>query len=174
MKTRHLYWLFHVLLPCAGVVHAQAACPPGMIPYGTGQGQNMCGPDDSQQSSLPKPPPPRWIQLSGAIAVDSKKGVFGTVGSMDNQAIAENTAIMDCRGNGGSNCEIVRSYTNACAAIVTGDEWYVVTVNTTLNEAIQSGMDTCTKNKVRGCRVYYSECSLPIDVQKRLLSIPVP
>ena len=180
MIPTSLRWLLiALLLLTALVVHAENGCPAGLQPTGlppSPQDPVACRPIENyeQQQQAPRPPPPRWIPLSGAIALDSEKGIFGTVGSMDNRAIAESTATMDCRGNGGSNCEIVRSYTNACAAIVTGDEWYVVTVDATLNEAVQSGMDTCTKDNVHGCHVYYSECSLAIDVQKRMLSIPVP
>ena len=173
-------WLLIVLLLLmAGAVHGEGGCPPGFQPSGAApspQAPVACRPIQNYeyQQQAPRPPPPRWIHISGAIALDSEKGIFGTVGSMDNQAIAESTAIMDCRGNGGSNCEIIRSYTDACAAIVTGYGWYAVTIDATSNEAIQSGMDMCANDKIRGCHVYYSECSLAIDVQKRMLSIPVP
>lgn len=154
-----------LLLLYAGVIHAQAACPPGTIPYGTGQDQNMCGPDDSQQQSSPQLPQPQWASLFGAIATDGYGGSFGASTNLTTKKGAENAALADCRSKKGSNsCKVELWYTNQCAAMVMGDTGHNAKAGLTIDLAIQAAMKVCSAADTH-CYAYYTGCSLPVRIQ---------
>lgn len=153
----------------AGFIHAQAACPPGTIPYGTGQGQNTCGPDDSQQQPQQQqlaPPPPAqiWDQRWGAIATDGPGGSFGASTNSSSQENADKTALADCRAKkGSSKCEIEITYFNQCAAMVAGDVGYNTKAGLTIDLAIQAAMKVCSAAD-KHCYAYYTACSMPQQI----------
>jgi hypothetical protein len=159
-----------LLFLIAGVVHAEGGCPDGYYPIGAPQGQQGpqgCAPIPgySQEPIEPQQPSPQWISQWAAIATYAPTGVLGVSINLPSQNSAESAAISDCRSKGGLECKIEAAYTNGCSAVVVGDKGYNVTTKATLNEAIQSGMETCTNEGGVGCHVYYSACSLPIQVQ---------
>lgn len=169
MTRSTLCWLLNgLLLFYAGVIHAQAACPPGTIPYGTGQGQNMCGPDDiqnQQASPPPQPPQPLWESRWGAIATDGDGGSFGASTNLATQKSAEGAALADCRSKKeSSTCKVELSYVNQCAAMVAGDIGYNTQAGLTADIAVQKGMKVCSAATTH-CYAYYSACSLPIRIQ---------
>lgn len=146
--------------------NAQAACPPGMVPYGGGTDLSSCGPDESeQQAQQPMAPQPSWARTWGAIATDSVKGVVGAVTGLSSKSAARRAAMADCQAKGGAPCKFEVAYDNQCAALVVGSNGYDVGVDRTLEKVIQVGMKTCTDAKDTNCRVYYSACSLPVRIQ---------
>lgn len=165
MSRSSLHWLAKgLLLLYAGAIHAQAACPPGTIPYGTGQGQNMCGPDDSQQQSSPRPPL-QWASQWGAIATDGPGGSFGASTNMPTQQSADNAALADCRSKkGSSTCAVEIAYVNQCAAMVAGDSGYNTKAGLTIDLAIQAAMKVCSAADTH-CYAYYTGCSMPVRIQ---------
>lgn len=156
--------VFLLLSMCA--LHAQTACPPGMIPYGAG----VCGYDNSQQ--LPpqeqpamRPPPERWMERWGAIATDGPAGILGVATSMPSQSEAEQQAMIDCQLKGGKQCKLDGSYSNQCTAVVVGSKGYSVNLGLSVDAAVQKGMTKCSSTGGSGCHVYYSACSLPVQIQ---------
>ncbi|MGJ7542697.1 DUF4189 domain-containing protein [Variovorax sp. LT1R16] len=147
-----------------GIVHAQAACPPGQIPYGSGNGLNMCGPDNRQQSA-PQPPAPQWESRWGAIATDGKQWAMGVAVGKQSKLEASKTAMADCHSKGGANCKVDVAYGNQCAAVVAGDGGYNVSPASTVDEAVAIGVKTCTETGDTNCRTYYTTCSLPVRIR---------
>jgi hypothetical protein len=166
MRCFPLRWLSSgLLLLYAGVISAQAACSPGMIPYGTGQGQAFCGPDDSQRQSPPRPPAPQWVDRFGAIATDGPGGSFGASTDMPSRASADDAALLDCRSKKGSaTCEIEISYWDQCAAMVAGHSGYNTKAGVTVDLAIETAMKVCNDADTH-CHVYYTACSLPQQIR---------
>lgn len=173
MTSKALHWaLISLLLLCTGLVHAEGGCPPGMIPA-SGTDINSCVPippgyygnQQQVQPQLPPPPPPQWATRWGAIATDAKRGALGAVTNLPSQSEAADAAIAACQSKGGSDCKIQITYDNECAAMVVGDKIFDVTADTTVDKAVQAGMNSCSAANDHTCRVYYSACSLPVQTQ---------
>lgn len=110
-------------------------------PYGTGQGQAFCGPDDSQRQSPPRPLAPQWVDRFGAIATDGPGESFGASTDMPSRASADDAALLDCRSKKGSaTCEIEISYWDQCAAMVAGHSGYNTKAGVTVDLAIETAM----------------------------------
>ena len=168
MKLKFLSWFtLGLAFTSTSVIHAQAACPPGTIPYGTGQGQNVCGSDGNQQQreQQPSPLPPQWDRRWGAIATDGPGGHAGVAVSQSSKRAAEQAALADCQAKGGTQCAIEVAYDNECAAMVIGDKGHNSGAAPTLDRATQLGLDACKKHGDTNCHVYYSACSLPERIQ---------
>jgi len=173
MTSTTLRWLLiGLLLLAAGAVHAEGECPPGMFPTnppGT-QGPVSCAPipgynNNQQQTQQQTPPPPRWISQWGAIAVDARDGSLGTSTNMISKNEAEQAALAVCQSKGGLLCKVNLSYDNECAVLVVGATGYNVSANVTLDKAIQHAMKVCGADGDKTCQVYYSACSLPVQIQ---------
>lgn len=158
----------------AEMVHAQAACPPGMTPYGTGQDQSVCGPDNSQQQpaqrqSRPQPQAlqPIWIDKYGAIATDLTHGRNGAGASVNesNRNEAEKAAITNCQDNGGTSaCHVEIWYVNQCVALVGGATSHNAEAGLTIDLATQAAMKVCNAADTH-CQVTYTACSPPVRIQ---------
>jgi len=161
MQSQPLARLLLILLfPFASAVHAQAACPPGLIPYGAGNDLSTCGPDDSQQQPQMLPSP-QWSRRWGAIATDSVNGSLGTITGVASRSEAEQIALAICRVKGGSQCKLDISYSNGCGAMVVGDGGYNSNSAATMDEAVNIGIGICRRAGHANCHVYYSACSPP-------------
>ncbi|HDR9049340.1 MULTISPECIES: DUF4189 domain-containing protein [Burkholderia] len=146
---------------------AQVACPPGMIPYGTGTNQSVCGEDPSYQSpSTPPPPLVKWAERWGAIATYEPAGILGQAAGMTSKSDAINTAMSECqKRGGGSNCKLDIWYSNQCVAMVVSDKGYNTSTGMTTDLATQKGMKTCIASGDPNCHVYYTACSMPERIQ---------
>lgn len=71
----------------------------------------------------------------------------------------------DCQAKGGAPCKLEIAYDNECAALVVGNNGYNVGADTTLGKVTQATMKICTDAKNKNCHVYYTACSLPVQVQ---------
>lgn len=166
-RTRWLKELLALaLLVGSMAVHAQAACPPGTVPYGTGNDPSACGPDDSQlqEPAQPRLPPQIWVDHWGAMVSDDSLGKLGVAADKQDEGRAWQAAEEDCRAKGGLNCTRLISYRNQCIAMVLGDKTYSFSAGTTATNAIQQATKKCSASTT-GCHVYYSACSLPLRVQ---------
>ncbi|WP_082751346.1 DUF4189 domain-containing protein [Burkholderia sp. MSMB1459WGS] len=150
----------------APISHAQISCPPGTIAYGTDQSTSVCGPAPRQArgNSQQQQAPVRWESRWGAIATDGKVGALGTSMGLETQQAAERAAMADCAAKGGPHCEIEVSFSNGCGAMVVGQTTHNSNYGTTLDEATAKALKTCNAAD-RGCRVFYSGCSLPRAIQ---------
>jgi hypothetical protein len=159
-----LFFLALILLLLSGVVHAEDNCPEGYYPIGGGSpgAPQGCAPipgfDQGQQQV--KPPQPHWINLSGGVATDAKKGVLGTAINMASQAAAGEAALADCKAKGGTECQIDSTYTNGCVAMSAGDTAYKAKSGPTMDAAVKAATEICNA-ATSGCHIYYSACSLP-------------
>jgi len=107
------------------------------------------------------PPQERWADRWGAIATDADNAKLGAVVDMTSEKKAKQAALETCKKNGGTNCRVDISYYNQCAVLVTGDSMYSTARGATVEEAEKLGFSKC-RNADVNCRVYYSDCSLPV------------
>lgn len=144
--------------------HAQAACPPGTIPYGGGQGLNTCGPDNSQQSSSAEPDvaQPLWLDRWMAFAIDAGKSILGVALDRSNVGEAKRAAVSDCRSKGGVDCKFENAFLDSCAVVTVGNSGYTVVGGITLAEATRKSRDVCEKEGNADCHVYYSTCDFAV------------
>ncbi len=112
----------------------------------------------------PAAPPVRWADRWGAIASD-RVSIFGIVSDKASKREAESSALSECRRRAGAECQITFTYNNQCAAVAAGNNGTISFHAPTLDEAIDASMKKCNAEKGGGCRVYYSGCSLPVQVQ---------
>jgi hypothetical protein len=123
-----------------------------------------CGPDPNYRApqQTPQQPAAVWQDRYGAIFVDMPKGALGTSSSKSNRYAAEQSALADCTARGGINCGKVTSYRNACAVFAIGDAGYTSASREALDEASRISMNDCKAANYGNCRVYYTDCSLPV------------
>ena len=171
-----LRYLGSWMLPMLGLLfvsfpaHAEGgSCPPGYYPIG-GQGTMGCAPipgsGGSQRQHAPQQPPEIWRDRYGAIFTDSDQGALGTSGSQSSRAAAEQAALADCIARGGVACKKVTSYRNACAAFALANSGgYASASRETMEKASEVSMSLCTNSGYGTCRIYYTDCSLPVRVQ---------
>jgi hypothetical protein len=160
------------LLIVSSSVYAEHGCQDGFIPVNRGNGQT-CVADynlpywaNKNDESSTVPSNPQFAEKWGAIAIDdtSADTGLGTVSDMPSKRKAEKVALAKCRENGGAACKIKLSYYNQCAAIAWGDTGYNAARAATIEEASEISIRECSVNHA-GCKIYYSECSLPVRVQ---------
>lgn len=141
---------------------AQAQCPPGMYPFQFAPSQPAsCAPipgNGNQQA-------PQWERRWGAVATDAANGSFGVSTDKSSKQEASKVALSGCRQQGGANCKIEAVYDNECVAVVVGGGAYNVPTQTTLDEAVATGMKTCRDAGGKDCHVHYSACSLPVRIR---------
>lgn len=146
--------------------HAQVACPPGTMPYGTGQGLSFCGPmpDTNEQAPQWQALPVKWASRWGAVATDGNRGSLGVATDVSSQSAAEKLAMQNCKDKGGAQCVLDVSYGNSCVAMLVGERGYSVKTGRTTEEAIAFATKSCSAFD-KNCRVYYTNCSLAIRTQ---------
>lgn len=169
MKDFLFLGMFLATLTFCHRLHAEGGCPSGSYPM-SGQGWQNCVPipnyaEQHQSGRNALPLPQRWEDRWGAVATDAAKGALGTASGVATEAIAKKVALKDCRSNGGAHCELQISYLNTCAAMVIGDRGYTVRTGRTLDIAIGYGERASCSQKDETCRVYYTDCSLPVRTQ---------
>ncbi|MBB3227109.1 hypothetical protein FHW69_001710 [Luteibacter sp. Sphag1AF] len=156
----------HILIALAAMYTpvAWSQCAPG-IPSAGNPGCIPPGQSNSPYSqAAPAQPEPVWASRWGAIAVDLNTARSGTAADEESQSNAENTARRVCESNGGSNCEIILSYFNQCAAVAQNPEGgpFGKAHAVTLEKAESMALAACPGS---GCKVIYSKCSLPVKVR---------
>ncbi|WP_343621755.1 DUF4189 domain-containing protein [Acinetobacter proteolyticus] len=106
---------------------------------------------------------PKWADRWGAVADDSA-GIAGIVENKISRSDAERGAVEACKKRGGGACNLVFAYHNQCAAIAAGQGGTTWARAATRELAVQNSMNGCEKER-SNCRVYYSGCSLPEQIQ---------
>ena len=154
-----------ILLATARVANAEGGtCPPGYYPVNS-LGVIGCAPTPNSENGGGRRAVPKatWADRWGAIATDGPSAALGASVGMPNKRKAEKFALAQCREKGGKNCEIDMTFYNQCAVLVTGDRVYNTSHAATVEEASRLGIAECEKEDVN-CRVYYSDCSLPVRI----------
>jgi hypothetical protein len=155
--------MFMTFLFQMGAAHAQAACPPGTIPYGGGQGLSTCGADNSQQQSGDLgATPPLWLDRWMAFATDAKHSILGLALDRSNVGEAQRAALSDCRAKGGVDCKFENAFLDSCAAVTVGDHGYTIMGEVTLAEATKQSRDVCKKEGDASCYTYYAACDFAV------------
>jgi hypothetical protein len=158
------------LLGFSGLSYAEGGtCPPGYYPIG-GQGAAGCAPIPNDQDSGRRgfvDLQAQWQKTWGAIAIDEtvNDGGIGTVTGLPDKQAADGAALAQCRASGGSDgCELLLSYQNQCAVIVSGASYLNTHSAETVELASSSAVLKCSE-RTTGCKIYYSACSAPTRVQ---------
>lgn len=111
----------------------------------------------------PSEAPARYLNRWGAIAT-GKNATLGSAVDMESERDAKRVALKACQEKGGVECKLEIAYRNQCATLVTGDSVFNTSSAPTAEEAAEMGIAKCREADVN-CRVYYSECSLPVRAQ---------
>lgn len=145
------------------------SCPAGYYPIG-GQGAMGCAPIPNYQGTDQRgsvAPQAQWLKTWGAIAIDetASEGGIGTVTGLSDRQAADAAALSQCRSSGGSDqCELLLSYQNQCAVIVSGAKYLNAHSAETVELASSSAIQQCSQ-RTTDCKIYYSACSAPVLVQ---------
>lgn len=83
---------------------------------------------------------------------------------LSSKDIAGSLAIADCRNKGGLTCKIEVTYDNKCAAVIVGDEGYVVTSRAYESDAIGAGISVCGGER-NHCHALYTACSRSVRIR---------
>jgi Domain of unknown function (DUF4189) len=101
----------------------------------------------------------RAADMFGAISYSASDGADGYSHNYDSQAEAEARALAECRGYGGTDCQILVWFRNACGAMATapsgayGSGW-----GTTTGLAESAALDTCEQSG-SSCKVKRWVCT---------------
>ncbi|SEO82403.1 protein of unknown function [Luteibacter sp. UNC138MFCol5.1] len=139
---------------------------------GVNTGAGNCIPPDAdgmpeyqgQGTAVAEPPPVVWANAWGAIVLDAKNSAKGVSSGRASKSDAIRAAMEECKATGAPNCELQVACGDQCAAVVWGDESYGVANEGTLEAASQRAVRACSRTG-QGCRVVYSNCSLPKRLQ---------
>ncbi|WP_243402633.1 DUF4189 domain-containing protein [Stenotrophomonas sp. SPM] len=146
---------------------AEGNCPPGMYPIG-GQGVQGCGPipaGGGDQGGLK--PNGKWIKTWGAISYSEKVGTVGAVVGMLTKSDAAKEAQDRCTSQGASDCRVLMTYKNQCAAYAYGkgsgmDGVVSTTRARSKDEAASAALKHCAADGGQACKVVYTDCSEPL------------
>lgn len=165
MKLSIVLGLLLGLLSTSVATHSYANCPPGWSQIASSSEHFYpCTPDpdrSQQQAALP----PLWGDRWGAIATDEPHGIFGSVTGMLSQSLAEQGAMIACKGKGGTNCIPQLAYVNGCAALVVGPKVFTVAADTTVDKAVERGRKAVCSVENTDCHVHFSACSPPVRLR---------
>jgi len=150
------------LLQMPQAANAEGGCPAGQYPQ-QGQGWQTCVPIPGYgdgQSQTPSIPKEQWVSKWQAVVTDASKGALGTSTGAASRDEAIQLATSDCRGKGGSECELQITSANGCVAMAVGNTKLDLEGGATKEIAEHSAVQACGR-KDTNCTIYYSACSLP-------------
>ncbi|MBX9400497.1 DUF4189 domain-containing protein [Lysobacter sp. BMK333-48F3] len=148
----------------SGRAHGEGVCPPGMLPYRTGNEQ-ACAP--APPGYYPEPAAPRevWGSRWGAIALDGARGAIGTAHGAPSKREARREALDHCAAQGGQDCAIQLVYSNQCVAVAISDRRVFVLPSELKEDAVERALHECRARAEANCRSHYAACSLPLRVR---------
>ncbi|WP_083468394.1 DUF4189 domain-containing protein [Stenotrophomonas pictorum] len=146
-----------------GQVSAEGGCPPGSYPIG-GQGVQGCAPIPASGSGVGESRPSgRWIKTWGAISMASN-GKVGIAWGLRRKRDAINDAVQRCENQGASDCRVLLSYKNQCAAIATsviGVQKTGYASSETVGAASVLARQFCSDEGGTECEVVHANCTEP-------------
>jgi hypothetical protein len=161
-----MYWLSAIaaVLSLSGLAAAQGR--PAGIPAGNNP---LCiSPDNPSspyyQSGLsaqtaPSAPIVRWADRWGAIDNRDGGAGLGVAQMSSSERKAKRVAMDECLAKGGQRCKVILTYRNQCGVVVAGDAGGNSMSAESIDKASELGIERCEKDGLKGCRVYYSNCS---------------
>jgi len=157
-------------LSCASIPSHAQQCG-----YGTQDGSQCVPADqvpgyqDSLQDRQARPQQPQvfWASRYGAVAYDSVSGAEGHITDQPSKSQAKKEVLRLCVQHGGTNCKILISYYNQCAAIAQVQGGGRIGTGNALHsqQAEQLAMEACQKGGAPNCKIVYTACSLPVRIQ---------
>lgn len=167
-------------LTLAEPVRAENGCPYGHMPIPETYQQNgntyqrvICVPGGSEQAAAaatPAPPPSPVYTVDkahGALAYDSANALWSTGNNYASEKKATVGALQHCRQTAGSNCALMLTYSNQCAAVaraqtgrgfVPGND--SANTGSSKEEAEANAVKACRQDWGTGsCQVILSDCS---------------
>lgn len=167
MKTLAGLLMLALTLAAPGPASAEDGCPPGFIPNAAGTPNMQCIPAGGLGGA--NGVFEKWERRWGAFTNDVDTGKIGVATAMTTKRKAVKEAMRDCQARGGTQCQLLLTYTNQCAAIATGPQangTYAISsaggVNATVAKRV--AMDECTKRS-DSCEIFLTECSYAEQVQ---------
>lgn len=139
---------------CGGMVYAGGTCVP---------------PDVAMpKSQQPQTQPSRqglWVDMWGALVMDSANGALGASQNKQTEAEAWKAATADCmaRGGGESTCTHWFKFKNQCAVIVVGNSQIYAATGGIIEEATKLAMHKCSSRDTN-CKQTFTDCSLPVVI----------
>ncbi|WP_363800794.1 DUF4189 domain-containing protein [Lysobacter firmicutimachus] len=110
-----------------------------------------------------RPAGPQWRSQWGAVASDST-GEFGIVSGMKSERAARKAAVEECAKRGGVSCSANFTFHNQCAAVASSESVSFSQGAPTEEKAKELAMRECEAAQSGRCWLYYSGCSLPVQV----------
>ncbi|PBI89962.1 hypothetical protein BKP43_30950 [Variovorax boronicumulans] len=126
-----------------------------VMPGGTGRYS------DPDEYLAPPPPDPTFSYKWGAYVIDKSKGAFGGVDNRATQADAENNAIAQCVGNGGTatGCRsMTLTWQEGCGVVVMGRNVLSMKANKLQSAAQAEAMAECSAH-AKDCKVVTARCN---------------
>ena len=150
--------------------YAQTACPQGV-----GPGDPRCGPGGGVGGGWDLPAGKvytRWKTTWGALAEDTAAGKVGTSTGHFSRGDARREAVGKCKAIGGSECKLIFTYKNSCAAVAdpvdaVNSPMSVVQAAPTIEDASRRALEICSsKNGGGTCQVNYRNCTAPVLIHE--------
>lgn len=135
----------------------------GQCATGINAGGGACIPPDAPgmpgyQQQPPVQVRPVWRDQWGALALNEGTGEAGFVDHLSSRREAKKSALAYCRANGSSNCKIMLTFHNQCAAVAQGESaGFARGPDQKVTE--KGALAHCGKSKP--CKIIYSACNYP-------------
>ncbi|UHQ23839.1 DUF4189 domain-containing protein [Lysobacter sp. 5GHs7-4] len=154
------------MLALARPAAAEDGCPAGFIPNAAGTPNVQCIPAGGSGYSGPFE---TWERRWGAFTSDVVTGKIGVATAMTSKRKAEKEAMRDCQVRGGTQCKLLLTFTNQCAAIASGKEaagTYAISAGGGVNATVakQVALRECGQ-RAESCEIFLTECSYAEQVQ---------
>jgi len=168
MKSSKTIWFSFtaLLLLITARSRAEGGCPQGMLPAAGPNNISSCAPIPpgyyQQRQAGRRQSPILWEHRWGAIATDFSQVTAGASVDQPNEERAAESALENCKENGGKICKVELTYHDQCAALVVGRTGHNSGSASTIDLAEQQGIDVCNASGDTNCRAYYTACSLPV------------
>jgi hypothetical protein len=161
--NRLLFASMSVLCAVFQPAYAEGGCPPGHMPINASA---PAGSAASMASCVPipenEPLVPQWKTRWGAIASQKEGSEFGIVTGAKSERQAKSAALAECTKRGGTLCEVILTFRNQCAAVVSSTTQSFAQGAAYEEDAVATGQKRCKESNTGKCWVYYSGCSLPV------------
>lgn len=149
-----------------GSAVAENGCPNGYEPWKipVESSSDCMAIPDYGNDRVEKSQVPIWETNWGAVAIGD--GGWGVAVNMRSKAKAKKAAVSQCRktaGNKSAECAVL-TYYNQCVAIAWGLTGYAVQSAENQETASSIAMRQCKDKGHEDCKIFYSACSLPRQI----------
>lgn len=149
----------------APAARAEQGCSDGYTPQPTPDGI-QCRPIPGlyrESGGGDQGPQGHWETRWGAFA-RADDGTIGLASTRPSEEDAVDAALAHCASKGGKDCNTAMTWYNQCAVVAAGqapDGLYTPFFykHYTIAKATKVAMKQCTAQNLKGCKVYFSDCS---------------